>query len=189
VPTGVVTFPITFSGKFEYQPTQNQETAMQIPEPQQEHQWLRKLVGEWTTEGECFMGPDKPPQKLVGTESVRSLGGLWTMGEGSGAMPGGGTATNIMTLGYDPEKKQFVGTFVASCMTYLWIYHDGELDAAGKVLTLNAEGPSFAGDGKMVRYQDIIEFKSDDHRVLRSQVLGDDGKWTQFMEAHYRRKK
>ena len=61
-------------------------------------------------------------------------------------MPGGGPATTLMTLGYDPEKKRFVGTWIGSMMTHLWIY-DGALDAAGKVLTLDAEGPSFAGDG------------------------------------------
>jgi uncharacterized protein DUF1579 len=46
-----------------------------------------------------------------------------------------------MTLGYDPEKKQYVGTWVGSMMSYLWVY-DGSLDAEEKVLTLNAEGPS-----------------------------------------------
>ena len=57
------------------------------------------------------------------------------------------------------------------------------------MLTLDTEGPSFAGEGKMAKYKDMIEFKSDDHRVLTSHVLGDDGKWHQFMTAHYRRKK
>jgi Protein of unknown function (DUF1579) len=42
--------------------------------------------------------------------------------------------------------------------------------------------------GKMTKYKDVIEFKSDDHRVLSSQMLGDDGKWHGFMTAHYRRK-
>ena len=62
-------------------------------------------------------------------------------------------------------------------MTNLWVY-DGELDAAGKVLTLDAEGPSFTAEGKMAKYKDIIEFKSNDHRMLTSRTLGDDGKWT-----------
>jgi hypothetical protein len=57
------------------------------------------------------------------------------------------------------------------------------------VLTLNAEGPSMAGDGKMAKYKDVIEVKSDDHRVLTSHVLGDDGNWQHFMTANYRRKK
>ncbi|TXT39001.1 MAG: ribulose kinase [Planctomycetota bacterium] len=59
-------------------------------EPQKEHQWLQRLVGEWTFEAECSMGPDQPPMKSTGSEVVRSLGGLWTIGEGQGEMPDGG---------------------------------------------------------------------------------------------------
>jgi hypothetical protein len=157
-------------------------------EPQKEHQWLQKLVGEWTSEAEGTMGPDKPPEKFKGTESVRSIGGLWAMCEGRGEMPGGGAATTIMTLGYDPVRKRYVGTFLGSMMTHLWVY-DGELDPTGKVLTLDTEGPNFAAEGKMAKYKDRIEFKSDDHRVLTSHMLGDDGKWHGFMTAHYRRRK
>jgi hypothetical protein len=93
-----------------------------------------------------------------------------------------------MTLGYDPTKKRFVGTFIGSMMTFLWNY-DGELDASGKVLTLNSEGPSFKGDGKMANYRDVIEFANDDERTLTSSTPGDDGNWNQFMKVTYRRKK
>ena len=157
-------------------------------EPQKEHQWLERLVGEWTTESEMIDEPGKPPMKHTGTESVRSLGGLWVLCEGRGETPDDGTPTSIMTLGYDPVKKRFVGTFIASVMTHLWVY-DGELDPAGNVLTLDAEGPSFTTEGKMAKYKDVIELKSDDHRVLTSNVLGDDGKWHHFMTATYRRTK
>ncbi|MBO0698731.1 MAG: DUF1579 domain-containing protein [Zavarzinella sp.] len=156
-------------------------------EPQQEHHWLQKLVGEWTTEMQASMGPDKPPETFRGTETVRSVGGLWVVCDSRGEMPGGGTAYTMMTLGYDPAKKRFVGTFIGSMMTHLWVY-DGQLDASGKVLTLDTEGPDFKTPGKLVRYQDIIEWKGDDHRVLSSQTPGEDGKWQQFMTAHYRRK-
>ena len=61
-------------------------------EPQKEHGWLQKLVGEWTSEAEATMEPGKPPETFRGTESVRSLGGLWVLAEGQGEMPGGGTA-------------------------------------------------------------------------------------------------
>jgi hypothetical protein len=157
-------------------------------EPQKEHQWLQKLVGKWTFEGECIMGPDQPPTKHTGSETVRSIGGLWTLGEGTGAGPDGGQMTSIMTLGYDPQTKRFVGTFIASMMTHMWIYN-GTLDASGKVLTLDTEGPDFSGGPGMVKYQDIIEFVNDDHRILRSQLVGPDGKWNQFMTANYRRQK
>jgi hypothetical protein len=155
--------------------------------PQKEHEWLQKLVGEWTSEMECITGPDQPPMKNRGSESVRSLGGLWTLGEGSADMPQGSCATSLMTLGYDPAKQRFVGTFIASIMTHMWVY-EGTLDASGKVLTLDTEGPSFGDFAKMAKYKDIITFVDDDHRMLTSRMLGDDGEWSEFMTAHYRRK-
>jgi hypothetical protein len=71
-------------------------------------------------------------------------------------------------------------------MTHLWVY-DGSLDAAERVLTLGAEGPSMADHTRLAKYRDVITLESDDHRVLTSHVLDDDGKWQQFMTAHYRR--
>ena len=107
------------------------------------------MVGEWTYEHNCSMGPDQPPMKATGTESVRSVGGLWTMGEGRGEMPDGKPAVTVMTLGYDPQSKRFVGTFIGSMMTHMWIYN-GTLDASGKVLTLDTEGPDFSGGPGLV---------------------------------------
>ena len=132
---------------------------------------------------------DQPPTKWGGKESVRALGELWTIGEMLGEMPGdGGNSRSIMTLGFDPQTKQFVGTFIASVMTHLWPYR-GTLDADERILTLDSEGPSFAGDGSMAKYQDLLEFIDNDNRILSSQVLGPDGKWAPFMKSHYRRTK
>lgn len=166
---------------------QTQQESTMSNQPQNEHDWLQKLVGEWTYETEVTMGSDQPPEQSTGTESVRSLGGLWIVAEGQGEMPGLGIATTIMSLGYDPQKQRYVGTWIGSMMTYLWVY-DGELDADERVLTLNAEGPSMTAEGKMAKYKDAIKFKSNDHRVLTSYALGDDGQWHKFMTANYRRK-
>ncbi len=46
------------------------DSAIQV-ETRTEHQWLRRLVGEWTVEGEASMGPEQATQKYSGTESVR----------------------------------------------------------------------------------------------------------------------
>ncbi len=132
------------------------------------------------------MGPDQSPIKSTGRETVRSLGELWTIGEGKGDPPQD-NCDSIMTLGYDPQTKRFVGTVIVSAMTHLWPYN-GTLDPSGKKLTLDSEGPSFSGDGKMAKYQDIIEFVNDDHRTLSSQVLVADGTWQPFMKVHYHRK-
>jgi hypothetical protein len=135
---------------------------------------------------DATMGPDKPPEKFRGTESVRSIGEFWVVCEGKGEMPGGGTATTVMTLGFDPARKKFVGTFIGSMMTHMWVY-EGTLDGSGKVLTLDTQGPRFDDKPGMAKYQDTIELPDDDRRVLWSQSQGDDGKWTRFMTANYRR--
>lgn len=64
-----------------------------------------------------------------------------------------------------------------------------KFEGSERVLTLNAEGPDFAVEGKMAQYRDVIEFTSEDHRVLTSHRLGDDGEWHGFMRANYRRLK
>lgn len=156
-------------------------------EPQKQHEWLQQLVGEWTYESECTMEPGKPPEQFKGTETVRSIGGLWVQGEGCGEMPGGGMGTMLITLGYDPQKERYVGTFIGSMMTHLWLY-EGSLDAAEKVLTLNSEGPSCSGEGKLARYKDVIELKNADHRVMASYIMSDDGAWSTVMTANYHRK-
>jgi Protein of unknown function (DUF1579) len=156
--------------------------------PQKEHEWLRKLVGEWTYEIQAVMEPGKPAETFRGTERVRSLNGLWALAEGEGEMPGGVVATTMMTLGYDPHRQRYVGTWVGSMMTHLWIY-DGSVDASGQVLTLDTEGPAMTDQSKMAKYRDVIEFKDDDHRVLSSHMRGDDGTWLGCMTATYRRRR
>ncbi|AMJ62522.1 DUF1579 domain-containing protein [Bosea sp. PAMC 26642] len=156
-------------------------------EPQKEHAWLQQFVGEWISEMDCSMGPDKPRHKSQGTESVHSLGGLWTIGEGTGEMPDGNQGFTQITLGFDPARGRFVGTFAGSMMTHLWIY-EGTLDESGNVLTLDTEGPSMAGDGTMAKYRDVVTRVSADHRILTSSMPGPDGTWIDFMTAHYRRK-
>lgn len=156
-------------------------------EPQKEHRWLQRLVGDWEFEIDAMMEPGQPPQKFKGSESVRSLGGLWVVAEGQGEMPGGGTATTVMTLGYDPQKGRYLGTFIGSMMTHLWLY-DGALDANETALALDTEGPNMAVEGQMAKYQDVIGMTDDGQRTLTSRMLGEDGQWREVVTAHYRRK-
>lgn len=158
-----------------------------------EHRWLQKLVGKWMAEGEAMMGPDTPPQKWKIPEQVGAVGDLWVQGRSEGEMPGCGQAVTVMTLGYDPTRKHFVGTFIGSMMTHMWIY-EGDLEADGRTLTLRADGPTFTPEGKLVpgktsKFRDVIAFQDDDNRTLTSFMQGDDGEWMQIMQARYRREK
>jgi hypothetical protein len=185
------------SGSLKWAGDPNKEIAMnedantdqpQGTQPVKEHEWLQQLVGEWTWESECYMGPDKPWMKSAGTESVRSLGGLWVILEGSGAMPDGDQYSSIMTLGYDLTPKKYVGTWIGSMMSRLWVY-DITLAPSGDELWMEAEGPSMADVDKLGLYRDVITIKSPKHRILSGNFKSEDGKWTNFMVTHYHRVK
>ncbi|QDU90733.1 hypothetical protein Pla175_41440 [Pirellulimonas nuda] len=152
--------------------------------PQQEHAWLDRLVGEWTTSASCQM-PDGSSHRSEGRLTCRSLGGLWLIADGAGEDPESGAWSTQMTLGYDPVVGKYVGTFVGSMMTHMFVY-SGAVDASGAKLVLDTQGPGF--DGVCVAtYQDVVEFVGDDHWLLWSQMRGDDGQWNRFMEGHHRR--
>lgn len=150
-------------------------------EPTAEHRWLEQMIGEWTSDSECWTGPDQPATKHSGSEVVRAFSGLWVVADGEGD----GWQSKAI-LGFDPNQQAFVGTFVASMMPYHWVYR-GTLDASRRVLTLDAEGPSWT-DGAMTKYHDIHEIIGKDERALRSEYLDPNGKWVEFLQVRYRRK-
>lgn len=155
--------------------------------PQAEHAWLTQLVGEWEYESSCPAGPGEQAQTFAGTERVRSLGGLWVIAEGRGEMPDGGEALSVITLGYDPRKRRYVGTWIGSMMDHHWVC-DGELDQGGRILSLHSDGPVTDAQGRPVRFKDVIEIVSDDERTLNGYMLGEDGQWQAVMTARYRRR-
>jgi hypothetical protein len=156
------------------------------PKPQKEHEWLQQLVGEWVWESDSPTGLGKESQNHRGTEIVRSLGRIWVVGKGRGSAPDGTLSTTIMTLGYSPGRNKFVGTFVASSMTDLWIY-EGFIDRDSNALVLDTEGPSFADMSKRTRYKDIIRIIDENNRTMTSLYQGESGTFDEFMTLRYRR--
>lgn len=169
-------------------PSTTHASSPPAPSPRlEQHQWLEQFVGEWETEARMAAEPGAQPMLMKGHESVHSLGGLWIVSELECESPMG-PMQGLLTVGYDEGRKRYVGTWIDSMMNHLWRY-EGSVDAAGKVLTLEAEGPSFTGDGKMAKYKDVYEIKSRDRKTLTSWMQGPDGIWTNFMTAEYRRVK
>lgn len=158
-----------------------------FPAPVKEHDWLKQFAGEWTSESKASMGPGQPEMECNGTMSARMLGGFWTIVEMQGDMQG--TQVNaVMTVGYNVEKKTYIGTWVDSMQDHMWKY-EGAVDDTGRKLVLEAEGPDFTQPGKTTKFRDAWEFKSADHIELTSAMLGPDGKWTTFMTGQIRRRK
>lgn len=162
------------------------QESPQMPEPTKQHAWLDGFAGNWATKSEARMGPDQPSIECSGTLTSRKLGGFWVLNEMKGDM-GGAPMTGVQTIGYDEEKKKYVGTWVDSMTPFMWQY-EGELDSSGKTLTLEADGPNFMTGGKLTKFQDIYEFKSADEIIMTSKMLGEDNKWFTFMTGSATRK-
>ena len=163
------------------------QDASVLPGPQKEHEWLQQLVGEWDSEAEFSLGPGQPLQKSPGTESVRSIGKFWVVAEGKGTFMTT-PVSSVLTLGYDPQKKKYVGTWIDSMFNYLWKY-EGTVDTAGKVLTLETEGPCPAAPGELCKFKEVLELKGKDHKVFTSSMQQEEGNWMTIVTVSYRRKK
>jgi hypothetical protein len=157
----------------------------EMPKAQEEHAWLEKLTGEWDSET-TIQPPGQPSMTLKGEERARMVGGFWYIAEATGDMMGV-PYTGIMSLGYDINKKQYVGTWVDSMTDYLWVYK-GKVE--GKKLTLDAKGPCFLKPpGTMVNFRETLELTDKDHKVFTSSYQEDDGSWKQIVTIKFTRKK
>jgi len=163
------------------------QATPELPKPQKEHEWLKQFEGEWESLSEATAVPGQEPMKCKGTMSSKMLGAFWVVSDVKGDMMGV-QVNAIQTIGYDPQAKKYVGTWVDSMMNYLWKY-EGTVDKSGKILTLEAEGPNMMVAGKLSKYRDVYEFKSKDEIATKSEMLGDDGKWVNFMKGTVKRKK
>ena len=158
------------------------------PAPEKEHSWLKQLEGEWETESEMLMGPGQPPAKTKGKETVTMFGPYFVFAHGEQGM-GGQTMKSQFTIGYDAAKKTYRGTFVSNCDPTLWTYHAGSVDASGKMLTLEAEGPAMMlTKKKTTQYKETFKIVDADHREFTSSMVDDEGKWITFLTSKYTRK-
>jgi hypothetical protein len=158
----------------------------------EQHLWLKKFVGDWTTESKCSMGPDKPDCLAKGKETVSMLGDLWMIvqAEGSDATgsPEAASSTpmkSFISVGYDTKandgKGAFVGSFICNHMSRIWVY---EGQRQGNTIQLKAMGPSFTDPTKIVPYIDEIELVDDNHKTLTSKYQKEDGTFEAFMWQH-----
>lgn len=146
-----------------------------------EHAWLGQLVGEWDGTAVADMGPDVQPMTFEYHTSARWVGGLWVVLESKA-----GDFSSLMTLGHDPSRGGYTGTWVDTMMPTLWVY-SGRIEEDGKALVLESEGPHPQELGKRMQGRDTLRILAPDHLQMTSAMKNDDGTWTEFMTADYRR--
>ena len=157
----------------------SQETPMPRETPLPEHEYVQAGVGEWVGTMTSFMTADGTP--IPATQSVVAIGPFWTqstfrcefMGE-----PYTGTGA----LGYDPERKKFIGTWIDSYTSYMALM-EGERNADG-VLVMQWMAPDPMGSG-MILHRYEYEQKKDSE--VTNFFMGE-GEGVQTMQISLRRK-
>ena len=156
-----------------------------MQEATEQHKWLKKFVGKWTTSSKADQGGVE--STMEGKIESKMLGEFWVLNTMIGEM-GAFRVEGRQTIGYDSKKKKFVGTWIDTTGEFIWHY-EGSLDESGKKLSLEAEGPDMMEPDKMALYRDSYEFVSDDEVKFTSSVKGPDGKWIDFMTGTSKRVK
>lgn len=128
-----------------------------FPMPAPEHEIVMKSVGTWNVDAQFFMAPDAPPVEAKGTEVIEATGPFWVtsklememppMEPGAPAMP----YTGRSTLGYEPSKGKFVGTWIDSFNPYM-SHMAGDYHADKKMLACT-------GEGYMPAFQQVCPFR------------------------------
>ena len=152
--------------------------------PGEQHAWLKKMVGSWTSTTKMWMGPGDP-MVTTGTAEVKSiLGDRYIQEEHNGTFMGKPFAGMGIT-GYDNARKNFVSTWVDNVGTGIMTC-EGTLEADGK--TMNSTSVStdpMNGQPETMRVVDRFEAGK---RVTDFYSKGMDGKEMKMMEITYVRK-
>lgn len=157
--------------------------VQEMPTPTPEHARLLKAVGEW--EGTLTMSaPGAPTEGTPCRESVTGVGEFWTVSNFTCelmGMPFVGSGS----MGYDTERKLFVGTWIDSMTTRLTTM-EGKLDPAKKALVMTYEGPD-PMTGKLVPHR--IETVHESADAYTSTFFMGAGEGTKQMVIAMQRKK
>lgn len=153
----------------------------QVPTAGPEYDVLKKDVGEWDVEITNFASGT--PVVTQGTESNWMLGDFWLITDFEGKMMGLDFKGHGST-GYDPEAKQYVGTWVDSLGPGM-MHMKGEYDADTQKLTLVGMAPGM--DGNPAKHRLTTVYK-DGSRVMTMYITLQGGEESKFMQLAYTKK-
>jgi hypothetical protein len=157
---------------------------MEFPTPTAEHAGLQERAGVWNVQSSFYMDPDPatPPMVAEAKETVETFGDFWTrsvyesdfMGQ-----PFRGQAT----LGYDPEKEEYVSTWIDT-MSPTFFHFRGKLEGD----TLEMKGRAFDCMSKLeASYRTTEVHRSPDERVFEMFMELPDGNEFRMMTHVYTR--
>jgi|SRR5579859_1170686 len=163
------------------------EQGHEMPKPGKHHEALKYFEGTWDVTATFLAEPGKPMAESKGSEKAEMiLGGFWLATEYKGEMMGTPFAGRG-TMGYDPHKKKYVGTWIDSLASGLYV-SEGTADENGKVFTMIAQGYCDSA-GKSITMKQVYEIKDPDTWTLSFLTPNPDGKEVPTGTIEYKRRK
>lgn len=148
----------------------NLVVAQEYPmKPNEEHSRLMADVGVW--DAEISMVTPDGKTASTGVEKVEKLGELWTVSNFKYEFMGV-PVQGHGTMGYDPEKKKYVGTWVESGSPYFSTL-EGEYDEEKKAIVYKMQGKDEMGND--AEYRIITSSQDATHRSFELHAkIGED---------------
>jgi len=156
-------------------------------QPGPQHKLLEQLVGTWDVSSKEWTSPGAAPLQVKGTAEVVMLyNGRLLHSKGKFQLPGLPPAENMLFLGYDNLKKQYVSTGFASLDTSMNISY-GNVDATGKVFSFQYRYQDPAG--RTVDGRSVLTIEDPDRVTFDAYEKAPDGKERKVSESVYVRAK
>ncbi|MGH7889196.1 MAG: DUF1579 domain-containing protein [Thermodesulfobacteriota bacterium] len=162
------------------------EKWKQFATPNENHQVLGALVGDWGYTIKWWMSPDGEPEISKGTSEIEwIMGGRYIQHEVEGTSMGQ-PFEGMGVVGYDNEKKQYQSTWIDNMGTGI-MTASGSYDA--KTKTLSDQGTFSCPAEGQKSFRAVTKIIDQDNFTYEWYMPGPDGKEFRAMEIVYARKK
>lgn len=154
--------------------------------PNEHHENLSRMAGDWDMHLKMWMEPGTPPMEFTGeTHNTMIMGGRFLQSQISTEL--GGEQLKSMGLeGYDNVKKKHISLFIDNSGTAMQV-SEGECSEDGKVITSWPESLDPAS-GKITKMKTKLTIISDDRYLFEASEQGPDGEHIQKAEINHIRK-
>lgn len=157
--------------------------ASSLIAPQPEHELLKQFSGDWQFERYSPSGDDVEGEVVgQGNLSAEMVGNFFVVGRWSGEVYGS-EYTAVMSLGYDIERGEYIGSWIDSIISYRWQLA-GTVDEETDELVLSTSGPGPAGG--TAEFRERYVFDSPDAITIVGEMRRDD-EWVNIVNTELTR--
>ena len=161
---------------------------MELAQPGDHHEILKKMAGTWDAETKMWMDPSAPAMESKATyEAKLILGGRYLEGQYKGEFMGQ-PFEGVDIFGYDNYKKKFVDNWIDSMGTG-FAFSEGTINEAGDTITMMGKTPNVV-DGSTLYSKSVTKLV--DKNTIRMEMyhaVAEDGEYTKALEIVYTRVK